>query len=142
MCYRVNEVPEEFCYDPTTKSYGEPTRRPEVKSATYEFIAPSEYMLRAPQPAAYVFAFDVSFNAIETGYLKMACQIIKDNLDKMPGDSRTLIGFLTFSKSVNFYNLRNDQSQPHMLIVSDIDDIFLPAPEDLLVNLKENKEVR
>ncbi|CAB4001484.1 transport Sec24B, partial [Paramuricea clavata] len=141
MCYRINEVPEEFCYDPTTKSYGEPTRRPEIKSATYEFIAPSEYMLRAPQPAAYVFAFDVSFNAIETGYLKMACELIKDNLDKMPGDSRALIGFLTFNKSVNFYNLRNDQSQPHMLIVSDIDDIFLPAPEDLLVNLKENKEM-
>lgn len=36
----------------------------------------------------------------------MACGIIKDNLDKMPGDSRALIGFLTFSKSVNFYNLR------------------------------------
>ena len=36
----------------------------------------------------------------------MACEIIKDNLDKMPGDARALIGFLTFNKSVNFYNLR------------------------------------
>lgn len=38
-------VPEEFQYDPVSKSYGDPTRRPEVKSSTIEFIAPSEYMV-------------------------------------------------------------------------------------------------
>ena len=42
-------VPEEFLYDPVSKSYGDPSRRPECKSATIEFIAPSEYMLRPPQ---------------------------------------------------------------------------------------------
>ena len=36
----------------------------------------------------------------------MACQIIKEHLDKIPSDSRALIGFLTFNKSVNFFNLR------------------------------------
>ncbi|KAL4720103.1 hypothetical protein ACJJTC_018697 [Scirpophaga incertulas] len=53
LCYRVNELPDEFQYDPVSKSYGDPTRRPEIKSATIEFIAPSEYMLRPPQPAIY-----------------------------------------------------------------------------------------
>ena len=38
-------MPEEFQYDPLTKTYGDPTRRPEIKSATIEFIAPSEYMV-------------------------------------------------------------------------------------------------
>ena len=38
-------VPEEFTFDPVTKSYGSPERRPEIKSATIEFIAPSEYMV-------------------------------------------------------------------------------------------------
>ena len=37
-------MPEEFNYDPVTRTYGEPQRRPEVRSATIEFIAPSEYM--------------------------------------------------------------------------------------------------
>lgn len=41
----VVAVPEEFHYDPVTKSYGEPTRRPEAKNGTIEFIAPSEYMV-------------------------------------------------------------------------------------------------
>lgn len=30
LCYRVNELPEEFQYDPVTKTYGDPSRRPEV----------------------------------------------------------------------------------------------------------------
>lgn len=38
-------VPEEFQFDPVTKSYGDPSRRPEVKTGTIEFIAPSEYMV-------------------------------------------------------------------------------------------------
>ena len=38
-------VPEEFCFDPTTRQYGDPSKRPEVRTATVEFIAPSEYMV-------------------------------------------------------------------------------------------------
>lgn len=38
-------VPEEFQFDPVTKSYGDPTRRPEVRTSTIEFIASSEYMV-------------------------------------------------------------------------------------------------
>lgn len=38
-----NVVPDEFLFDPVSKTYGDPTRRPEVKSSTIEFIAPSEY---------------------------------------------------------------------------------------------------
>lgn len=39
-------MPDEFAYDPVTKTYGEPQRRPEIKSSTIEFIAPSDYMVR------------------------------------------------------------------------------------------------
>lgn len=46
MCFfLVIAVPDEFQYDPVSKSYGDVTRRPEVKSSTIEFIAPSEYMV-------------------------------------------------------------------------------------------------
>lgn len=43
---RVISVPEEFMYNPVSRSYGVPHKRPEVQSATIEFIAPSEYMVR------------------------------------------------------------------------------------------------
>ena len=38
-------MPDEFQYDPMSNSYGDPTRRPEIKNATIEFIAPAEYMV-------------------------------------------------------------------------------------------------
>lgn len=40
-------MPDEFNYDPVSKTYGEPQRRPEVRSSTIEFIAPQEYMVSA-----------------------------------------------------------------------------------------------
>uniref|UniRef100_F7A0Q7 SEC24 homolog B, COPII coat complex component n=1 Tax=Monodelphis domestica TaxID=13616 RepID=F7A0Q7_MONDO len=141
LCYRVNDVPEEFMYNPLTRSYGEPHKRPEVQNSTVEFIASSDYMLRPPQPAVYLFVLDVSHNAVEAGYLTIVCQSLLENLDKLPGDSRTRIGFITFDSTVHFYNLQEGLSQPQMLIVSDIDDIFLPTPDSLLVNLHESKEL-
>ncbi|XP_062839070.1 protein transport protein Sec24B isoform X2 [Anolis carolinensis] len=141
LCYRVNDVPEEFMYNPLTRSYGEPHKRPEVQNSTVEFIASSDYMLRPPQPAVYLFVFDVSHNAVEAGYLSIVCQSLLKNLDKLPGDSRTRIGFITFDSTVQFYNLQEGLSQPQMLIVSEIDDVFLPTPDSLLVNLHESKEL-
>ncbi|KAM9237305.1 protein transport protein Sec24B isoform 4-T4 [Dugong dugon] len=141
LCYRVNDVPEEFMYNPLTRSYGEPHKRPEVQNSTVEFIASSDYMLRPPQPAVYLFVLDVSHNAVEAGYLTVLCQSLLENLDKLPGDSRTRIGFMTFDSTIHFYNLQEGLSQPQMLIVSDIDDVFLPTPDSLLVNLYESKEL-
>ncbi|KAI5226025.1 Protein Transport Protein Sec24B [Manis pentadactyla] len=126
LCYRVND---------------EPHKRPEVQNSTVEFIASSDYMLRPPQPAVYLFVLDVSHNAVEAGYLTVLCQSLLENLDKLPGDSRTRIGFMTFDSTVHFYNLQEGLSQPQMLIVSDIDDVFLPTPDSLLVNLYESKEL-
>ncbi|MEE6479329.1 hypothetical protein FKM82_012219 [Ascaphus truei] len=141
LCYRVNDVPEEFMYNPVTRVYGEPHKRPEVQNATIEFMAPSEYMLRPPQPPVYLFMLDVSHNAIETGYLSTVCQTLLDNLEWLPGNTRTKIGFITFDSTIHFYSLQEGLSQPQMLVVSDIDDVFIPMPENLLVNLNESKEL-
>ncbi|XP_077332831.1 protein transport protein Sec24B isoform X2 [Lithobates pipiens] len=141
LCYRVNDVPEEFMYNPVTRSYGEPHKQTEVLSSSVEFVASSDYMLRPPPPAVYLFVLDVSYNAIESGYLQYFAQSLLENLDKLRGDSRTKIGFITFDSTVHFYNLQEGLSQPQMLIVSDVDEIFLPTPDGLLVNLHESKEL-
>ncbi|KAL1139045.1 hypothetical protein AAG570_009106 [Ranatra chinensis] len=137
LCFRVNDLPGEFEYDPLTKTYGDPSRRPEIKSATIEFIAPSEYMVRPPQPAAYVFVIDISRLGAEAGYLKIFCETLLSQLDALPGDSRTAVAFITFDSSVHFYSLADIQSQPHQMVVVDIDDMFVPCPDNLLVNLSE-----
>ncbi|CAG9785272.1 unnamed protein product [Diatraea saccharalis] len=141
LCYRVNDLPEEFQYDPVSKSYGDPSRRPEIKSATIEFIAPGEYMLRPPQPAVYLFLFDVSQIARESGYLQVVCDTLKNSLDQLPGDARTQIGFICYDAHVHYYLMSDGLTRPKEMTVIDIDDVFLPSPESLLVNLGERREL-
>lgn len=134
-------VPDDFQFDPATKTYGDVTRRPEVRSSTIEFIAPSEYMLRPPQPAMYLFLFDVSIIAQQSGYLEAACSVLNRHLDEMPGDARTQVGFICYDSFVHFYSMAEGLNQPHEMTLLDVDDPFLPRPDSLLVNLKECKEL-
>ncbi|XP_067928230.1 protein transport protein Sec24A-like isoform X2 [Watersipora subatra] len=141
LCYRANELPEEFNFDPVSKSYGSPERRPEIKAATIEFVAPSEYMLRPPQPCVYLFLLDVSYHALQSGSLQSFCEVLAEELDKLPGDSRTLVGFISYNSSVHFYNLSDSLSTPQIHVVTDIDDIFLPLPDGLLANLQASRSL-
>lgn len=47
FCFLLSfiSVPDDFCWDPATRSFGEPTRRPELRFASIEYIASSEYMV-------------------------------------------------------------------------------------------------
>ncbi|XP_028130763.1 protein transport protein Sec24A [Diabrotica virgifera virgifera] len=141
LCYRINELPEEFQYDPMTKTYGDPSRRPEIKSSTLEYIAPAEYMLRPPQPAVYLYLLDVSRLAMESGYLNIVCSILLEELKNLPGDARTQIGFIAYNSALHFYSLPEGITQPHEMTILDIDDIFLPTPDNLLVNLKDRMDL-
>ena len=51
------------------------------------------------------------------------------------------IGFITFDSHIHFYNLNSKLASPHMLVVSDITDVILPLPEDILVNLADSRAV-
>lgn len=94
-------------------------------------------------PPTYVFVLDVSKPAIETGYLATCVATIKSVIESLllPGGERTRISFVTYDSSVHFYNLRSTLKQPQMLVVTDIEAIYLPQPEDLLVNLSESMEL-
>ncbi|EZA50413.1 Protein transport protein Sec24B [Ooceraea biroi] len=141
LCFRLNELPEEFHFDPVTKSYGDPGRRPEVRTSTIEFIAPSEYMVRPPQPAVYLFVMDVSRLAVESGYLQIVCNTITEELSHLPGDGRTQVGFLAVDSALHFFSMPDNVSRPHEMVMLDIDDVFLPCPENLIVNLKEREDL-
>ncbi|XP_058800430.1 protein transport protein Sec24A [Phymastichus coffea] len=141
LCFKVNELPEEFQFDPATRSYGDPSRRPEIRASTIEFIAPAEYMLRPPQPAVYLFIFDVSKLAVDSGYLQLVCNIVSEEMSKLPGDSRTQVGFIAVDSAVHFFSIQENASQPHEMVMLDIDDVFLPCPDNLIVNLREHQEL-
>ncbi|VDK42061.1 unnamed protein product [Anisakis simplex] len=140
LCYGNNDLPDDFRWDPSSRTFAEPTRRPEIRNATVEFIAPSEYMLRPPQPAVYVFIMDVSQAAIESGYLYTFSEQLLITLEHLPGDDRTLIAFLAVDSSIHFFQF-NAKSPPKQLIVDDHEDPFIPVNSGLLIEFRKNIDV-
>uniref|UniRef100_R7W628 Retrovirus-related Pol polyprotein from transposon TNT 1-94 n=1 Tax=Aegilops tauschii TaxID=37682 RepID=R7W628_AEGTA len=47
----------------------------------------------------------------------------------------TQIEFLTFGSTSHFHNFKSSLSQLQMMVVADLDDVFLPLPDDLLDNI-------
>ncbi|KAG0368603.1 COPII subunit [Gamsiella multidivaricata] len=138
MCYTLNEVPSSFDYDSQTQQPVDRWQRKELNHAVVEYIAPTEYMVRPPQPLVYLFVIDVSYAAIQCGMVATAATTILESLDRIPNDEgRTKIGIITVDSSIHFYNLNTASGEPQMLVVSDLEDPFLPQPQDLLCNLKE-----
>jgi len=142
FCYLTNDVSTDY-YSPIDQT-GRRTDladRPELQRGVVEFIAPAEYMARPPQPATYFFLIDASFYAISSGMFHMTIETIRRTLDEFPGSPRTRVGFITFNSSLHFYNLRSTLSKPQMMVVTDLSEVFLPIPEDLLVNLVDSRAI-
>ncbi|CDW76512.1 sec23 sec24 trunk domain containing protein [Stylonychia lemnae] len=117
--------------------------RVELRQGSVDFVASNEYMNRPPMPPTYVFVLDVSKPAIDTGYLQLATSTIKSVVENklLPGGERTRIGFITYDSSVHFYNLRSTLKQPQMFVTTDTEQIFIPQPEDLVVNLSDSYDL-
>ena len=67
MCSMSNEIPQLFDWDQQRNQPGDRWARAELNYSAVEFVAPTEYMVRPPQPAVYVFLIDVSNAAIQSG---------------------------------------------------------------------------
>ena len=117
--------------------------RPELYSGSIDFIASPEYMNRPPMPPTYIFLFDCSQQAIESGYLTQMTSTIKGIIDEgtLPGGERIRISFLAFDKNLYYFNLRSTLKQPQMLVVPDSGENYLPQPDDLLVTLNDSYDI-
>lgn len=67
LCQMSNEVPQMFDWDQERNAPGDRWARAELNHAVVEFVAPTEYMVRPPQPMFYCFLIDVSHAAVSTG---------------------------------------------------------------------------
>ena len=142
ICAQLNETPTPyFCHLDESGQRRDRYDRPELSRACIEYIAPSEYMVRPPQPPSYFFVIDVSAVSVRSGMLQSVADAIKASLDELPGSPRTQVGFLTYDDSVHYYSLKSGLAQPQMLVVADLVELFVPAPDDLLVNLQESRDV-
>jgi len=83
--------------------------RLELQYGSVDFVASSDYMNRPPMTPTYVFVFDVSKNAVESGYLQVACGAVQRAIQEgtIPGGDRTQVAFITYDDTVHFYNLKS-----------------------------------
>ncbi|XP_042017087.1 protein transport protein Sec24-like At3g07100 [Salvia splendens] len=142
ICSLLNDVPSDyFAQVDASGRRVDLDQRPELIKGSVEFIAPAEYMVRPPMPPLYFFLIDVSISAVKSGMLEVMAQTIRSCLDNLPGSTRTQIGFITYDSTIHFYNMKSSLPQPQMMVISDLDDVFVPLPDDLLVNLSESRSV-
>ncbi|PGH26610.1 protein transporter SEC24 [Polytolypa hystricis UAMH7299] len=144
MCALTNDVPQAFDWDAAAQQGLDRWQRPDLNHAVVEFVAPQEYMVRPPQPLVYLFLIDVSYASVTSGLLATAARCIRESLDRIPNaDRRTRLGFIAVDSSLHYFTIPrdgSDNSDPSMLVVSDLDEPFLPIPGDLLVTLAECRE--
>ncbi|KAI8339362.1 Sec23/Sec24 trunk domain-containing protein [Chlamydoabsidia padenii] len=141
MCFLLNDVPAAFDYDAHTQQQADRWKRPELNYGCVEFVAPTEYMVRPPQAPAFVFVLDVSYSAVQSGMLATATRTLLDTLERLPNeDNRTNIAIITVDSALHFYNFTNTVDEPQMLVVADLEDVFLPQPEGLFANLTRSME--
>ncbi|KAK3322103.1 hypothetical protein B0H66DRAFT_574479 [Apodospora peruviana] len=143
MCNLTNDVPQAFDWDAAAQKSVDRWQRHELNHAVVEFVAPQEYMVRPPQPLVYLFLFDVSYAAVSTGLLATSARTILDSLNRIPNaDRRTRLGFIAVDSSLHYFAVPKDSEEngeTSMLVVSDLDEPFLPVPQDLLVPLTDSR---
>lgn len=138
MCNLTNDVPAMFDWNQAANQPADRWARPELNHAVVDFVAPTEYMVRAPQPPFYVFLLDVSYQAVHSGMLATAARTLLESLDRLPnGDGRTKISIIGVDSALHFFKLSEGKEEPELLVLGDLDDVFLPSPTDLLVPLSD-----
>ncbi|XP_017213967.2 protein transport protein Sec24C isoform X2 [Danio rerio] len=149
FCSCVTEVPPHYFQhlDHTGKRV-DCYERPELSMGSYEFMATVDYCKnnKFPQPPAFIFLIDVSYNAVKNGMVGMVCQELKTLMDYLPREnpdveSNVRVGFVTYNKVLHFYNVKASLAQPQMLVVSDVADMFVPLLDGFLVNVSESRVV-
>lgn len=158
MCSFPNEVPSEY-FAPTDVSgiRVDRAQRPELALGTVEFTVPKEYWNKEPVGLRWLFVIDVSAEAVNRGYLHGFCEGILSALynpgeekeetseSEKPRTSRlaqgSKVGFVTFDKEVHFYNISPGLDRAQMMVMTDIEDPFVPLSEGLFVDPDESKAV-
>uniref|UniRef100_A0A3P9HVB6 SEC24 homolog D, COPII coat complex component n=1 Tax=Oryzias latipes TaxID=8090 RepID=A0A3P9HVB6_ORYLA len=149
FCNCVNEVP--VFYFQHLDHMGRRVdfyERPELSQGSYEFVATLDYCKnnKPPNPPAFIFMIDVSYNNIKSGLVKLICDELKTLLEKLPREegadcSAVKVGFVTYDKVLHFYNVKSALAQPQMMVVSDTTEMFVPLLDGFLVSYQDSKAV-
>lgn len=166
LCGASTEVvPEYFSHLDMSQRRMDLDQRPELRQGSVDFAVNRDYWVqdnptqpgsspREPTPLHYIFAIDVSWSSVRCGVVQEAVEGLRelfygkkvegaegDNAEIVPGGlpEGAKVSIITFDKSVQFYNLKAGLEQAQMLVVSDIEDMFVPLLEGFLVDPFESR---
>eukprot|EP01055_Gregarina_sp_Pseudo9_P003809 Gregarina_sp_Pseudo_9__3808@NODE_395_length_2934_cov_45_855268_g372_i0_p1_GENE_NODE_395_length_2934_cov_45_855268_g372_i0NODE_395_length_2934_cov_45_855268_g372_i0_p1_ORF_typecomplete_len926_score195_38Sec23_trunk/PF04811_15/1_9e42Sec23_BS/PF08033_12/1_8e14zfSec23_Sec24/PF04810_15/4_4e13Sec23_helical/PF04815_15/2_7e10Gelsolin/PF00626_22/1_8e04Gelsolin/PF00626_22/0_022Vps36NZFN/PF16988_5/0_12FYTT/PF07078_11/1_8e04FYTT/PF07078_11/0_083MRNIP/PF15749_5/55MRNIP/PF15749_5/1_5AAA_23/PF13476_6/7_7_NODE_ len=143
FCSSENEVPQSYyCPLDAMGDRQDKLNRPELMNGAVEFVASPDYMSRPPMAPAYLLVLDITAPSIQSGLVSSICHTFKQIIssDCIPGLDRATFGLVTFDSNIHFYNITASQSTPHINVVPGNGEIFLPVPEGIMVDIKDNKE--
>ncbi|XP_030556615.1 protein transport protein Sec24C isoform X2 [Drosophila novamexicana] len=149
MCKVTTEVhPDYYQHLDHTGQRVDKHERPELLLGTYEFLATKDYCRNntAPEVPAFIFIIDVSYNTIKSGLVHLLCSQIKHILKHLPVDqgqdkSKVRVGFITYNSTVHFYNIKSSLAQPQMMVVGDVQEMFMPLLDGFLCHPEESAAV-
>lgn len=156
LCTYPNDTPPEyFCATTPAGVRVDRDQRPELSRGTVEFVVPKEYWTREPVGLRWLFLIDVTQESFNKGFLEAFCEGILGALyggedgeetdgsgeprRRIPPNAK--VGFVTFDKEVQFYNVSPALEQAQMMVMPDIEDPFVPLSEGLFVDPYEAKAV-
>lgn len=154
MCTYPNDVPGEY-FSPTdhTGVRVDRLQRPELTLGTVDFMVPKEYWSKEPVGLRWLFLIDVSAESVNRGFLDGICEGIlyalyggsDDKGEENQPTSRlpkgAKVGIVTFDKEMHFYNLSSSLDAAQMLVMSDIEEPFVPLGEGLFVDPQQSHTV-
>lgn len=144
--------------------------RPELAFGTYDIAVPKEYQ-KFPEdeqtPLRYLFLIDVTHENVKRGIHSVAIEALRSCLygpgvdpgdeareayersgNTDPSPSRPInfpkgaqVAIATFDRSIQFYNLSHRLEQPQAIVMSDLDDPFIPLEDGLFVDPEESRSV-
>ncbi|XP_076006738.1 protein transport protein Sec24C [Genypterus blacodes] len=140
FCGKVSEVPWQH-FQPTNGVEGlrvDQDKRPELSLGSYEILHSHK-----DKPAALLLAIDVSASALRGGHLELVTQQIYTLLTSLNSEdgaswSDVRVGLMTYDSRIHLYDLSLSLSRPHMLVITETEDMQLPVREGLLVPLKDS----
>ena len=144
ICGQKNDVPEEY-FSPLQPNglRHDVAVRPELSRGTVDFVAPKEYSLRPCLSMRWLFVLDVSAGAVQAGVVRAFVHAVKVTLKALPENCPYKFGFITYDRTIHFYNLNAALQKPQMLVVPDTEDVFPPISieDNILVNYRESQSV-
>jgi protein transport protein SEC24 len=159
MCNFPNDVGPEY-FAPTDPSGIRVDRlqRPELMLGTCEFLVPKEYWAKMPVGLRWLFLIDVSQVSLQQKFIESVCDGIRRALysgepeehsgeqnggehpaGTLPAGSK--VGIVTYDREVHFYNLSAHLDQAQMMVMTDLEEPFVPLSEGLFVDPYESKPV-